>query len=137
MATPRKPSVGTVVICDDQAPYRFFLRALLEQHEDVRIVGEGWHGGQAIELAREQRPAVMVLDLAMPIMDGFAAIPLVLAASPDTRVLVLTGDTDEATLERARSLGAAVAVDKGIDPAQLVDLVRTLATAADTPVGTR
>ncbi|MCW2960914.1 MAG: hypothetical protein JWM25_1113 [Thermoleophilia bacterium] len=134
---PSSPSSSfrTIVICDDQAPYRFFLRALLEQHRDLHVVGEGWHGGQAIELMREHQPDVLVMDLAMPIMDGFAALPHALEASPDTQVLVLTGLQDDDPLERARELGAAIAVSKAIDPLELVAQVRELAglTAAKLP----
>lgn len=120
-----------VVICDDQAAYRFFLHALLDQDRSVDVVGEGWHGGQAIERCRELTPDVLVMDLDMPVMDGPTAIPVVRAVSPHTQVLVVTGASDSELRARAVDVGAAAVLDKTEEPTTIIARIHELAAAAD------
>ena len=89
------------------------LRIILEQHGAFEIVGEAGNGKEAVELTQSLRPDAIVLDLAMPVMDGLQAIPLLREASPETAVVVLSGfargQLDHVALER----GAAAYVEKG------------------------
>lgn len=118
-----------IVICDDQAPYRFFLRALLEQHRDLEVVGEGWHGGQAIQRCRDEQPDVLIIDLDMPVMDGYAALGRVRELSPRTRILVLTGLPDADAIAKARAAGADDVFSKTVEPAEIVAAIRSMSPA--------
>lgn len=102
-----------VVLADDTSEYRALLRLILEQHGGFEIVGEAANGQEAVDLAAAVRPDAMVLDLAMPVLDGLQAIPLVREASPATVIVVLSGfargQLDQVALHR----GAAAYVEKG------------------------
>jgi DNA-binding NarL/FixJ family response regulator len=93
-------------LCDDNAQYRSLARLALEKagHE---IVGEAGDGRQAIDEAPGLSPDVLLLDLNMPMMSGFEALPRLRAALPDTKIVILT--TGQAPDERRRAL------DEGAD----------------------
>jgi DNA-binding NarL/FixJ family response regulator len=119
------PSVGCrVVICDDQSMFREVLRTVLELEEGFEIVGEGCNGAEAIKLAGSLGPDVMLLDVAMPVMDGLEALPQIRAAAPDTGVVVLTGLSSPEIRRRALAAGAALVVEKGTDLEALTRAVR-------------
>ena len=80
-------------------------------------------GDEALRLTRELRPDVVLMDLSMPVLDGFAATERVRAEIPDTKVIVLTGSADEEDVERARAAGAAGYVTKERIAAELVRAV--------------
>lgn len=109
----------TVAICDDQAAFRQLVAIALELEPGIEIVGEAGDGRQAIELTTRLQPDVLLLDIAMPVMDGLEALPLVRAASPATRVVMLTALTGESIRERALAAGASAFVEKGIDLTEL------------------
>ena len=92
----------TIVIVDDASEVRGMLRTRLRLSGRLTVVGEGADGSEAVELAREHQPALMLLDVSMPVMDGLEALPLVLAASPATRVVMFSGFEEQGLIERAR-----------------------------------
>jgi DNA-binding NarL/FixJ family response regulator len=112
-----------IVICDDQAPFREVLRLMLEVEDGFEVVGEATNGRDVIEVVRELQPDVLLLDVAMPVMDGLEALPYVRAAAPDTAVVVLTGLASEAIRQRALDAGARLVVVKGTDAHELAGLV--------------
>jgi DNA-binding NarL/FixJ family response regulator len=103
-----------VALADDVAEIRMLLRLTLELDGRFEIVGEATDGAQAVEIVTEQRPDVVILDLGMPVMDGFAAIPEICRCSPETRILVLSA-FDATTSSRVLSLGADAYMIKGTD----------------------
>ena len=106
------------------------LRAILEQHGGFEVVGEAGNGQEAVELSGALKPDALVLDLAMPVMDGLEAIPLVREASPETAIVVLSGFA-RGQLDRAALQGGAVAyVEKGEAFARIADTL--LAVTAPT-----
>ena len=83
------------------------LRKLLEAEEDLEVVGEAQTGRQAVQLVAKLRPAVVVMDIAMPLLNGIEATRQIIAALPRTRVLVLSAHSDEEYVDRVTALGAA------------------------------
>ena len=118
--------IRTLVV-DDQALVRGGLRAMLEAHDDIEVVGEAGDGADAVEQARLRRPDVVLMDIRMPRMDGIEATRRLSAGPQPPRVLILTTfDVDEYVYEAMRA-GAAGFLLKDTAPAKLADGVRTIA----------
>jgi DNA-binding NarL/FixJ family response regulator len=131
--------VTTVLLVDDQSLVRGGLRLILETEPDLQVVGEAGDGAEAVRLAVELRPDVVLMDIRMPVLDGIAATRGTLEKVPDTRVMMLTTfDLDEYVVEAFRA-GASGFVLKTAPPSQLVAAVRTiiLGEALLAPTSTR
>lgn len=100
------------------------LTAMLSAESGISVVGEATNGRQAVDLANQLRPDVMLLDISMPIMDGMEALPLILQASPTTSVVMLSGFSASEIKDRALSAGAVGYLEKGIDFEELIATVR-------------
>lgn len=109
-----------VLIADDNDLFSSALRAILEPEPGVVVVGQAADGDEALQLARELRPDVVLMDLSMPVQDGFVATERIRAEVPGTEVVVLTGSADDGDVERARVAGAAGYVTKDRIAAELV-----------------
>ncbi|CAN5542522.1 hypothetical protein BH24ACT26_BH24ACT26_21700 [soil metagenome] len=94
-----------VLLADDVAEIRMLLRLTLELDGRFEVVGEACNGAEAVQLACRQHPDVVILDLGMPVMDGFTAIPEICRFSPQTKILVLSA-FDPSTSDTVLSLGA-------------------------------
>jgi len=117
----------SVLIADDQQMVRRGFRVILETEQGISVVAEAGDGREAVELARRHLPAVALLDIRMPILDGLRAARQVIAVSPGTRVLILTTfDADEYVYEALRG-GASGFLLKDAPADQLVTAVRSLA----------
>ncbi len=114
----------TVLLAEDHAVVRDGLRALLELENDIELVGEALTGRQAVELAKKFRPAVIVMDIAMPILNGLEATQQILKALPATRVLVLSAHSDDIYIEKVIMLGAAGYLTKQDSAQILVKAIR-------------
>jgi DNA-binding NarL/FixJ family response regulator len=97
----------TVLLVDDHAVVRQGLRALLRCEEDIEVVGEAEDGGQAVTLAREKQPDVIVMDVAMPQMNGMDATRHVLRSCRSSAVLVLSSYMESTCVEQLFQAGAA------------------------------
>lgn len=117
------PTRPTVVIVDDSAELRAVVRSRLVASGRFDVVGEGANGGEAMVLAHEHNPTLMLLDTSMPVLDGLEALPLVLAVSPETKVIVFTGFEERGLAERARELGAIDFIEKSTPIAKLPELL--------------
>jgi len=116
-----------LILVDDQPLARAGLRMILESHAGIRIVGEGADGAEAVSLVRRLRPAVAILDVRMPRMDGLEATRRIVAAEPSTRILILTTfDLDEYVFEALRA-GASGFLLKDAPAEDIVHAVRTVA----------
>jgi DNA-binding NarL/FixJ family response regulator len=116
----------TVGIVDDQPLIRAGLRMILESQPDFRVVGEREDGAGAVELARAESPDVMLMDVRMPGVDGIEALAGVFAASPRTRVVMLTTfDVDHYIYDALRA-GASGFLVKDIQPEQIIAGVRAV-----------
>ena len=97
----------TVLLAEDHKIVREGLRKLLEGEADLKVVGEAETGRQAVEQVQRLRPDVVVMDIAMPLLNGMEATRQILKAVPGTRVLILSAHGDDAYVEQVMALGAA------------------------------
>jgi DNA-binding NarL/FixJ family response regulator len=96
-----------VLLAEDHEIVREGLRALLEAEDDIAVVGEAETGRRAVTLARTLRPDVVVMDIAMPQLNGLEATRQILNAVPGTKVLILSAHSDDAYVEQVIAMGAA------------------------------
>ncbi|MDQ6527028.1 response regulator transcription factor [Nocardioides sp. LHD-245] len=115
-----------LLLADDQALVRGALSALLGLEHDLEVVAEAGTGQEAVAAARRHTPDVALLDVEMPGLDGIAACAEVRAASPGTRVLIVTTFGRPGYLRRALQAGAAGFVVKDTPAPQLADAVRRI-----------
>ena len=101
-----------LLLADDQPLMRRCLRLCLELEPDLEVVGEAGDGAAAVALARECRPDVVIMDLAMPVLDGVAATAALHAALPSVAVIIHSLHDDAAIRARARAVGASAFVPK-------------------------
>jgi DNA-binding NarL/FixJ family response regulator len=97
----------TVLLADDHAVVRDGLRALLEIESDIQVVGEAATGREAVQLAKKLRPAVVVMDIAMPLLNGLEAARQIIKALPATRILILSAHSDDEYVDEVVRLGGA------------------------------
>jgi DNA-binding NarL/FixJ family response regulator len=112
-----------ILIADDHPLTRNALAQLLGAH-GFEVVGTASEGSEAVELSGQLHPDVVVLDLAMPGMDGLTALPLLRDASPGTEVVVLTASEDDKNLLTAIRQGAAGYLLKSEPPERIIDFLR-------------
>lgn len=128
-----------VVLADDQAMVRAGLRLILETQPDVEVVGEAADGEEALRVAKQKRPDLVLMDIRMPRVDGIEATSRLIAEQPAPRVLVVTTfDADRFVYEALRA-GASGFILKDSSPEQLVAAVRLVAAgdALLAPASTR
>jgi len=117
-------------ICDDVPAYRRLLSIALGIEPDLEVVGEAATGEEAVELVRATRPDVLLLDVAMPDVDGLEALPRIRAASPETAVIFVSGFTNDDLRMRALAGGAFRYLVKGVTPQEIAQSVREAARTA-------
>jgi DNA-binding NarL/FixJ family response regulator len=116
-----------VLVADDQPLVRSGFRMILDERPDLELVGEAADGQQAIELAQELEPDVILMDVRMPNLDGVEATRRLVDADSPARILVLTTfDLDEYVYEAIRA-GASGFLLKDVEPSELVDAIRVVA----------
>ena len=112
-----------MVIADDTPDIRMLLRWSLEPDERFEIVGEAANGAEVLSLLTEHQVDAILLDLAMPVMDGLQAIPQIKSQSPNTRIVVLSGFDQESMAGEAISRGADVYLEKGVAVAEVATVL--------------
>jgi DNA-binding NarL/FixJ family response regulator len=119
--------VISVLVVDDQALVRAGFEVLIDSADDLTVVGTAADGAEAVTLAAATRPDVILMDVRMPVMDGLEATSRILAADPDTKVLMLTTfDLDEYVFGALRA-GASGFLLKDTPPADLLAGIRVVA----------
>jgi DNA-binding NarL/FixJ family response regulator len=117
----------TVLICDDQGLVRVGLRKILDFEPDLEVAGEAFDGAQAVEAAARLRPDLVLMDIRMPVLDGIEATRQIVAAQPQTRVLILTTfGLDDYVYDSLRA-GASGFMLKDAPPEEIVGAVRIVA----------
>ena len=116
-----------ILLADDHVVLREGLRALLEKQPDMLLVGEASHGREAVALAEKLRPAVIVMDIAMPGLNGIEATRQIVKNAPRTRVLALSMHTDKRFVAGMLKAGAAGYMLKDGAAEELVTAIRAIA----------
>lgn len=116
-----------ILVVEDQSVVRDGIVAILSLQTDMEIVGEAENGVQALEIARNLRPDVVLLDMVMPKQDGLATIPLLKEILPDTRILVLSSFAESNRVFQAIRSGALGYMLKDITRTQLLQSIREVA----------
>lgn len=121
------PTPFTVLVADDHQLFRDGLRTLLRTVSEAELVGEAADGAEAVRLAVQLQPDVVVMDIRMPGLDGVAATRRILRDCPSVRVLMVTMLEDDASVLAAMRAGARGYVLKGADHAEIVRAIRAVA----------
>jgi len=112
-----------VLIADDHRLFAQALEAILEADERIEVAGHARDGREAVDLAASLDPDVILMDIAMPAMDGFQATRLIRKSDPTATILMLTGSNSRSDVDRARRAGAAGYVTKDRIAAELIDAI--------------
>lgn len=120
-------SVINVLLVDDHALVRRGFRRLLEDEPDIEVIGEAGNGREAVQLVAQLKPSVVVMDYAMPELDGVQATVEIRRQSPDTQVLMLSMHADDNYIRNAREAGASGYLLKTDVEVDLPGAVRTVA----------
>jgi len=121
-------SAISVLLVDDHALLRKSLHRMLDDDPELAVVGEASNGAEAVELARELAPQVVVMDVAMPLMDGIQATRLILGLAPATAILMLSMNAEEACVRDAFEAGAQGYLLKNAVDLDLGSAVKAVAT---------
>jgi two-component system, NarL family, response regulator NreC len=116
-----------VLICDDHGLVRSGLRLLLDAEADIEVVEEAGSAAEVVRIARMEKPDVVLLDLVLPGISGLEAMPKVLAAAPDAKILVLSMQDDVSYVRESFAAGAAGYLLKDAADTELAAAVRQVA----------
>ena len=119
-----------VLVADDYLPFRVMLRYLLEADPELEVVGEAEDGAVAVQMAEELSPDVIMLDLAMPKLDGWEAIPLLRERAPGTRIVVLSGFPEGRMRDPGLRASISSYLEKGEPEERIRSVIREAALAA-------
>jgi two-component system, NarL family, response regulator LiaR len=128
-AATQLPNPIRVLIADDHRLFAQALEAILATDGRIEVAGHARDGREAVELARTLEPDVILMDIAMPVMDGFQATRQILSERSGTCVLMLTGSNSRSDVDRARKAGAAGYVTKDRIAAELIDAIVEVVSA--------
>ena len=125
--------MNTILIADDHVLFREGMRNIIHHWEDYEVVGEATNGMEALNLARELGPDIILMDIAMPVMNGIHATKLITGELPSIRIIMLTTSEDEEDLINAFKCGAQGYLLKDTPSKRLHDELRRM-TQGETPL---
>jgi DNA-binding NarL/FixJ family response regulator len=117
------PEKIRVVVADDHRLFAQALEAILATDDRIEVAGHAADGAEAVRLALTVDPDVILMDIAMPVMDGFQATKQIRKQKPGACILILTGSNSRTDVDRAREAGAAGYVTKDRIAAELIDAI--------------
>jgi DNA-binding NarL/FixJ family response regulator len=115
-----------VLVVDDAANLRELLTLLLDTEDDFEVIGTASDGKQALLVADALQPDIVLLDLAMPVMDGMQALPQLRSRLPGAIIVIFSGFEQAPLVDEALAAGADAYLEKGASVTQMVDLLREL-----------
>ncbi len=118
-----------VMAVDDEESVRSVMELVLGIYDDLEMVGTAANGEEAVRLAADEHPDVILMDVKMPVMDGITATRLIVQHDPAIRVIMLSTFQDKDLVEQASIAGASAYLSKGISTEQLVDSIRAAGRA--------
>jgi DNA-binding NarL/FixJ family response regulator len=122
-ASPNELDKIRVLIADDHRMFAEALETILGTDDRLEVAGHAGDGAEAVRLALEARPDVVLMDIAMPVMDGVQATQQIRSQWPTACVLMLTGSASRSDVERAHEAGASGYVTKERIAAELIDAI--------------
>jgi len=117
-----------IILADDHTILRNGLRLLLERQPDLAVIGEAGNGREAIDLAEREQPDVVIMDIAMPVLNGIEAAQRISSAHPRTAIIILSVHSDEAYILRALKAGARGYLLKDSPEGDLIQAVHAVAS---------
>jgi DNA-binding NarL/FixJ family response regulator len=120
-----------ILIADDHPVIRTAVRSELERHPRFEVCGEAEDGAKAIKEAHRLKPDVIVLDITMPVLNGFEAAREIKASRPETVIVLLSSDADQRFVEEAKRLGCQAYVAKAHAAEDLVKAIEAAVTGGD------
>ena len=123
---PLKSKQITVLLAEDQASFRKSLKLLIELDGDIEVVGEAKNGLEAVRNAKNLKPDAIVMDIAMPLLNGLEATRQIMEILPATRVLILSAHPDPEYIKQAMTLGASGYLLKQSSTQFLAEAIRTV-----------
>ncbi|HET7481418.1 MAG TPA: response regulator transcription factor [Actinomycetota bacterium] len=125
------PTPYRTILADDVFDLRFMVKLALERSGHFVVVAEAENGDEAVKMAEQHQPDLVLLDVSMPVKDGLEALPDIRTVSPEAKVVMLSGFEATRLSQVALEGGASAYLEKGIPPGQLVDeLLKILGAAA-------
>jgi DNA-binding NarL/FixJ family response regulator len=115
-----------VLLADDHALFRAGLRSLMELENDIQVVGEAENGRLAVELTKTLRPEIVVMDIAMPILNGLEATRQILHEIPETKILILSGYSNNNYIDEVIDAGACGYLIKQSSPGAMLKAIREI-----------
>jgi len=113
-----------VLVVDDQAVVREGITSILSFQSDIKIIGQAQDGHEAVAIARQEKPDVILLDLLMPRQDGIESIPLLREVVPAAKIMIMTGYADPDKVYKAMKAGAIGFMLKDFTQEQLLQVIR-------------
>src|SRR5260221_12250070 len=126
-----KPSVPSLLICDDNPNIRYLLKAYVETHTPFNVCGEAAHGMEAIEKAKELQPDLILLDLSMPIMTGAEAAVILKRTVPRMKIILFSMHLDDVSTSLGKAIGVDLTLSKSDSISKLADHLHALLTPAN------
>lgn len=115
-----------VLLADDHTLFRAGLRSLMELESDIEVVGEAENGRLAVELTRTLRPEIVVMDIAMPLLNGLEATRQILHEMPKTKILILSGYSNDDFIDKVIDAGACGYLVKQSSPSAMIKAIREI-----------
>ena len=124
---PRLPvPIETILLVDDFKPWRDEVYSILQEQTNCRVVGEASDGAEALQLAKELRPALILLDISLPKLDGIEVAKRLLQSLPEAKIIFLTQNDDPEVVRAALSTGAQGYVLKADAGSELIPAVASV-----------
>ena len=120
------PDKIKILMVEDHKLLRVGLRAIFEEYPNLEIIGEAEDGQQAVKMARDLKPDVVLMDIGLPVFSGIEATRRIKESNPDIKIVILTSHTDEKEVMDALSAGANAYAMKDIKTEHLVSIIQTV-----------